>query len=433
MTGRKVSIEVVRWCASVHIRSMTKVEETGQRTTRDDEDVPGAPPYLHPPFTNPAETTRPPDEPPSVELEGQRILYPSGDIGATSIETDALGALAHNKDAVGRLKRLRNASKLVGQHPEHRSQEDSPRRTPVNPNNPGDNVDASPASWSIEGIGKRPKNLENMSEPERECSKRKCQGYSPRRARGDPDDLGGETATPDDPHTYQEGPIGGSSEDGGEMSASGRDTQPGGYRGEQVESRCTEGNSDRASAIDHAEIDGIGPGSERNEHGGDVIPPSRDRDPGGHSGGQVELRVIEGGSGRYKVVYCAGYDWIRPRTDGNERVVETNAQCRDRGPGGRLGEQVRWEDIKGDRERQSGGDGDQRGGRQGLMDDTTSGVRHDSKRVGTTLLAEDQASQHGWRKRETVDIPRTSTPATTYLRQPTDNPNPPRRRGQLKP
>ena len=432
-TRRNASIEVARWCASAYVRSTTKVEETGQRTSQDDEDIPGAPPDLHPPSTNPAETTRPPDEPPSVELEGERILYPSGDVRATSVETDASGALGRDEDAVGRPKKLRNTSKLVSKHLEHRSREDSPGRPGEEPDDPGAKADASEASWTIKDVSKRPRKLRKPSERVSGRSKRRNRKHSPGRPGEEPDEPDGVTVVPGDVHRTQEGPRGEGNQRVDDANALCRDTWPGGQLGEMDGSRGTEGDSDRASAIDHAEIDGIGPGNERNERGGDANPPSRDRDPGGHSGGQVELRVVEGGSGRHKVVDRAGYDWIHPRTDGNERVVETNAQCRDGGPGGRFGEQVGLEDIEGDRERQSDGDGDQRGGRRGRMDDATSGARHDSKRVGTTSLAEGQASQHGRHKRETADVPRTSTPATTYLRRPTDNPNPPRRRGRLKP
>ena len=61
---------------------------------------------LHPPSTNPVKTMRTPDESPSVKLEGERILYPSSDIGATSIETNMSGALGHDEDAVGWPKKL---------------------------------------------------------------------------------------------------------------------------------------------------------------------------------------------------------------------------------------------------------------------------------------------------------------------------------------
>ena len=63
------------------------------------------------------------------------------------------------------------------------------------------------------------------------------------------------------------------SDNGADTSMSGQDTQPGGYRGKQVKSRGTEGNSDHASAIDHAEHAGIGPGSDRKKHVGDTNLP----------------------------------------------------------------------------------------------------------------------------------------------------------------
>ena len=201
-----------------------------------------------------------------------------------------------------------------------------------------------------------PKKLREVSEPERERSKRRTRENSPRSTRDELHDPGGDMIVPDDPSTYQEGPTGRTSEDGGETSALDRDTRPGGCRGEQVESRGVKGDWSHQTVADSAEIDGIGPGNERNERGGDADPPSRDRDPGGHSGRRVELRVVEGGSGRHKVVDRAEYDWIRPRIDGNKRVVETNASSRDTGPGGRLGERDGLGDVEDDRERQSDGD-----------------------------------------------------------------------------
>jgi hypothetical protein len=97
-----------------------------------------------------------------------------------------------------------------------------------------------------------------------------------------------------------------------------------------------------------------------------------------------------------------------------------------------LGEQVESGDVGDDLERWGDGDGDQRGGRRGEMDGATSGARRDSKRVETGPLAEDETDQHGQREREMAHVPRPSTPHPIDHRHPTDQPNPPRRRGRLK-
>ena len=109
-----------------------------------------------------------------------------------------------------------------------------------------------------------------------------------------------------------------------------------------------------------------------------------------------------------------------------------NAQCRYNQPGGHRGERGVSGGVEGGRERQSDGDRVEMGGRRCRMDGATSGACHNSKRVGMTALAEDQASQYEQRKRDTTDVPRPSTAPTNDHRLPADHPNPPRRRGRLK-
>jgi hypothetical protein len=111
---------------------------------------------------------------------------------------------------------------------------------------------------------------------------------------------------------------------------------------------------------------------------------------------------------RDKVVDSAGYDRIHPRGQENERDVDTNASCRDPGPGGHSGEREDSGEVEDDRDRWSDGNGDRRGGRRGGKDGATSGARRDSKRVETTPLAEGETGQHGRRKRTTADVPETS-------------------------
>ena len=52
-----------------HARSMKGVEENFQHTSTDGDDIPGTPPDPHPLLTS---LLQPPDEPPSIELEGER-------------------------------------------------------------------------------------------------------------------------------------------------------------------------------------------------------------------------------------------------------------------------------------------------------------------------------------------------------------------------
>jgi hypothetical protein len=58
-TCRDASFEVERWSASAHVRLTTRVKESGQRTSRDDENVPGALPDFH--HHPPTHTTSPRD------------------------------------------------------------------------------------------------------------------------------------------------------------------------------------------------------------------------------------------------------------------------------------------------------------------------------------------------------------------------------------
>jgi hypothetical protein len=378
-TRRDASIEVERWSASAHIRSTTRVEESGQRTSRDDEDVPGAPSDCHPPSTSPDETARPQNEPPSVELEGESRLVTSCDEECTGGETDASGPPEHDEDARDRPKKLANVSDRISEHLEQEGREDSPWRAQVEPYDPGDEADASGASDGVKDDGNRSKNLRKTLERVSKRSEPKEEESSPSGAPDDPDEPGGETAAPGNLHSTQEGPRAGTSDD----------------------------------------VDG-------------TDASCRDRTPEGHLDLEDKSGDVEGDWSRAEVVEGAGYDGKRPRTEENERVGDTNARCRDKWPGGHLGEQDESGDVEGDRERWSDGDSDQRVGRRGWKDGATSGTRRDSKRVETTPLAEDESNQHGERKRRMAHVPEASIPPANHHRRPADHPNPPRRRGRLK-
>ena len=372
VTRREASIEGEESSATTHEQSMPGDEETGQHTVPEDDDLPGAPSEPPPPLTSPDEPARRENEPPSVELEGERRGNPSCD-------ADATGVCSRVEDNGKRQKNLENASERIDEPLEQKDEGDSPEGALDELDAPGDKADASPASGRVEDDGERPMRLRNASERISQRSKRRSQKDSPEEARGDPDEPGGETVVPGGLQAYQEGPTSGASEDGGETSASDRDTGPGGHRGEEESSRVVEGESDRESVVDRAE-----------------------------------------------------YDRIRPIGDRDERGGDTNLPGRDRGPGCWLGEQDESGGVADDRERQSDGDSVGNDGRRGRMDGAASGARRDSKRVETKTLTggKGQIGQNG--HNETSDVPESSRQSTRHPRRPMHQPNPPRRRGRLK-
>jgi hypothetical protein len=96
--------------------------------------------------------------------------------------------------------------------------------------------------------------------------------------------------------------------------------------------------------------------------------------------------------------------------------IEISLLRRHTRPGGRIGEQGDSGEVEVDREHWSDGNGNQRGGRRGGKDSTTSSTRCNSKQVETTLLAEGETGQHGQRKHTTADVPETSTPPSNHPR-----------------
>ena len=289
------------------------------------------------------------------------------------------GVPGADRDARKRPRKLRYASELKPKGLEQIRREHSPRAAQVEPYDPGDKVDASPASSNVEDVGRRPKKLRKASKRVRKCLQPGEEKILPSRPREEPHDPGGDAAVSGSVHDVQE--------------------HPRNVRDERI---------DGTSA------------------------PRRDTDRGGHLEVQGSPRGVEVEPDRRKVFEDAGYDGKRPRSQENQRYVETNVLRRVRGPEGHLVEEVGPGDIGEDRERQSDGDGDEMDGRTAWMDDATSGAHHDSKRVGTKTLAEVESSQHERREREIVHVPRPSTPPTIDHRHPTEHPNPPRRRGRIK-
>ena len=249
----------------------------------------------------------------------------------------------------------------------------------VDENDPGDEADMPPASRSVEDVWKRLKKLRKVSKHVSKHSERKDQRDSPGRPRDSPEGPGGETAVPGGVHDVQERPR-----------------------------------------------------NVRNECANETDAPGRVTGPGGRLELQRESEIIEGEPDHVNVVDSAGCDGKCPRSVRSAPIIETNAPCRDTGPGGWIGERGGPGDLERDFERQSDGNGVNTDGRQCRMDGTTSGPRHDSTQVETDPLAEDETGQRRWYKRDKTDVPRPSAAPTNDHRLPVDHPNPPRRRGQLK-
>ena len=152
-------------------------------------------------------------------------------------------------------------------------------------------TNTSGLSTGTEDTRDEPKKPQGTSERERKHSKPKEEDYSPDRPREEPEDLCGETVAPGGIHDVHE---------------------------------C--------------------PRNVRNKHGNETNAPSPGRAPGGHIDDQEALQGVKGDPDRASVVEDAKYDGIGPRSVGNKRVVETNAS---RAIGG-AGKMAKASDTMGD-------------------------------------------------------------------------------------
>jgi hypothetical protein len=293
-TPRDTTSKGERARATAHTRSTTTDEETGQRTETDVDDIPEDPPDPFTPLPMPDQPARPQNEPPSVELEGERRTVASCDV-------------EHN----------------------------------------GGKAEASGASYGVEDDGKRPKKLWNTSEPERQRSERRTRTNSPRWARDERHDPGGATDARGDVHSTKEGPRGGTSDRVDETSASCRDTALGAPGGKPVEPRSAESDWSHERIVSGDEHNRVRTRSKDDER---VVETSarRDTGPEGHLGDRVESRGVKDDWGRRTVGDSAGRDVIRTMTEENKRDVETDAQCRDPGAGGHSGERIELGDVEAD-------------------------------------------------------------------------------------
>ena len=252
--------------ACIYVRSMMRVEESGQRTSQDDEDVPEAPPNLHPPSTSPDKTAILQNKPLSVELKEERIPYPSCDNRPTSDNTDMMGVSRGVEDARKVPRKLRGTSVQAQEHSKPMEEEYSSEGAQSDPNDLEDSADTSAAAWTFEDVVKRLKKLREASERISECSEDGSKKNSPSRPGEKPEGLSSETAIPDSVHGVQERPRRVGNEHVDEMNAPCRDRPPGVHRVRQVESRGVETESDRKRVVYRAECDGICFRSDGNVH-----------------------------------------------------------------------------------------------------------------------------------------------------------------------
>jgi hypothetical protein len=274
---------------------------------------------------------------PSVELEGERRVAASCDAEPARAETDTSGVPGCGGDDRKRPTKLRATSERVSTGLKENTPKYLPGRTKVEPRDPGCEADTSAASGRVEDNWKEPMKLADTSELERERSKRRCRRNSPGRPGEEPDEPDDEAVVPGDLQNDRERPRSISNERVDETNAPHRRNSPGGHLGEPEASRGVKGVQDRGTVVDSAE-----------------------------------------------------YNWTRPKSDGNARGVVPNPPCRVRGPGGRIGEPKASRDVEGDWSRESDGEGVGYDGRRGGKHSATSSASHDSKRVGTRLLAGDK-------------------------------------------
>ena len=360
--------------ASVHSR--TTDEENDQCPPTDDDDIPGIAPA---PPEPPDGTAKPQDESPSAELEGKWRLVASYEVGPTSAEADMPGVSKGDEDPRNRPKGAQNASERARERSKRRPRKHLPEGGRNDRGDPSGEAYASGASGRIEDVWKRPRELQSASKRVGERSKKKVEEDSPERPRGEPDEPGGETVVPGGVHNVQESPR-----------------------------------------------------KVRDERADGTNAPSRDTGPGGRLELQGDSRGVEVDPDRREVVEGTEHDGKRPRSEEDERYVETNALCRVRWPGGHVDEEDESGDVEGDRERRNDGDGIEMDVEWCRTDSATSGAHRDLKRVGSRPLAGVEASQHGRRRRTTAHVPEPSTLPPEHHRRPTDYANPPRRRGRIK-
>ena len=153
-TCPNMSIEGERGSALAQGQSTTTDKPDNQRSETSVDNIPRAPPEPPPPVHTPDKPTHCTNEPPSIELEGERCTSASCDVGPTSAETDAREKLTNLPDALGR---ERERSK-------RRTRENSPRRAQEELEDLGCEVDVLVMSEGDEDPQNQPKAAQDVSE-----------------------------------------------------------------------------------------------------------------------------------------------------------------------------------------------------------------------------------------------------------------------------
>ena len=175
---RDGSIAGERWSARPHERS-TATDENDQRTSTSNDDIPRAPPEPPPPLTSPDETMRSQDEPPSVELEGERKGVASCDARPTTGDADVAGVPGADEDAREKQTNLPDVLGCEQERSKQRTRENSPRRAREELEDLGCEADVSVTSEGDEDPRNRPQTVQNVLGQARERSKGRSREDSP--------------------------------------------------------------------------------------------------------------------------------------------------------------------------------------------------------------------------------------------------------------
>ena len=296
-TQGNVSIKGARARATTHARSMTTADENDQYHAVAVDNAPDKPPT---PPAPPNEPTQRYNQSPSVELEEERRAASSCDVEHTMGKTETSGVLDSAEDDWNQSMKLRNTSERVSKSSKQKGRKHSPGWAQVEPGDPSSEADASRASGRAEETREKLEKLENASERVSELSERKGREDSPREPQvelGDP-----------------------------------------GYDADASAVSLSVGDVGKSLKKLRKPSKRVNERSERMEGGNSLWGhPDEQSDPDDEAAAPGDVH--------------SDPECHRGKT--NERVVETNASRRDKGPRGHMGELERSRSVEGDWDRQT--------------------------------------------------------------------------------
>ncbi|KAI9569746.1 hypothetical protein HD554DRAFT_2313462 [Boletus coccyginus] len=148
---RNASIAGERECAGAHVRSTAADKENDQRTETVDSDIPEKPPEPPPPPSSSAKPTQRRNDPPSVELKGERFSHTSCDDRLTGGDMNVSGASGGDEDTRNVPKKPRDASEREHKRLEQVEGGNSPMRPPDNPDEPSGDASVTDNVQSHQG------------------------------------------------------------------------------------------------------------------------------------------------------------------------------------------------------------------------------------------------------------------------------------------